>query len=72
MLRRIKHQFKLINKYEGFTEADKAQVKTQYIEHFVAPDAQDYGEEFVRSVLGWAANSKLFTSFACLIAINYG
>ena len=50
VLRRIKHHFKLINKCQGFTEADKAQVKTFYLKRFVAPDAQDHGEEFIRSV----------------------
>jgi hypothetical protein len=50
VLRRINHHFKLINKCQGFTEADKAQVKTFYFEHFVALDAQDHGEEIIRSV----------------------
>jgi hypothetical protein len=49
-MRRIKHHFKLINKCQGSTEADKAQVKTFYLQPFVAPSAQDHGEESIRSV----------------------
>jgi hypothetical protein len=57
-LGRIKHHFKLINKCQDCTEADKAQLKTFYLEHFVAPDARKIMEKSLSKAFGKAANSK--------------
>ena len=58
LLGRIKHHFKLINKCPDFTEADKLQLKTFYLEHFIAPDARKIMEKSLSEAFGKAAHLK--------------
>jgi len=57
LLGRIRQHFKLINKWD-FTEADKAQLKTFYLEHFVAPDARKIMEKSLSEAFGKPVPSK--------------